>query len=952
MSRSTKSTVCDLIRSVRVLAAPWALARAHAHGVLAPAGETATRSTDNSRLRDAAGVLHGAIQPCVEGLESRLLYTVTTTLVNRHLEIVSDNAADVITVDHGFNTVFVNGKAEVSDFLIDQGGIQIRTGGGDDVVNILGAGQPVTIEGDSGNDTVFLGKHGNAQDIRKAVTVMNLNGNTGLVVDDSSDVVGQVIKMDVQGDTGTIAGLAPGLITYKASDIRSLQVKAGEGGNEIAIANTMSRPDLPIFLGTGLATGRGTDRVQLLKTTGALTIDMEGANPDLGDGIEFGDSTFPTEGSMHGIQGAVNVFSSGGQLFMSLHAGRDAEAHTVTVTNNSITGMSPAKITYSGLAGLARPVNLNMTTGDGADTFNVQSMTPTGPNGGQTFSIFAGAGSDTINVGNPQNKLDGLLSGMLLDGGEGIDVINIKDQGTTTAQTFTLDRLDFSTTNEGRVSRSGGARYVFRTENLNVNGGGGGNIFDVLDTVARNLPVNTTLNTGNGIDTVNVKGTTGAVTIEGQASNDKVNIGVGNTRNIKGAVNVRNFTGRTALNVDDSADTVARNVTLATSGANGTITGLSVSPAVINYVQDDLSSLTVSGPNPAIGAVGNTFTVADTFSSTAIGASMTLNSGNGGDTVNVQRTTAPLTVNGQNSRDVVNVGLNGSMQSIAGTLTVKNSFSFSTLNLNDQANAANHAVTMNVTNTGFADTGTITGLTPAPAQIKYTAADIGALNVNTGVGADTFTVNATHQNGAPASTTINSGAGIDTANVRGTLGPLSLKLGAGNDKVNVGSAVNTFDPIQGTVNVDGQGDADSLNVNDQGSTTTPHVYTTSSTTFTRTGAANVTFANVESPKLNKGLETTGAGSTPQVSKLIFPTSITLGQLATLSGKLIDPDASSTLKLIVNWGDGSKLDKTTPNQSAFTRTHKYAKTGKYTVRVTWIDQTGRSNRKDLILTVKK
>jgi acrosin len=442
---------------------------------------------------------------------------------------------------------------------------------------------------------------------------------------------------------------------------------------------------------------------------------------------------------------------------------------------------------------------------------------------------------------------------------------------------------------------------------------------------------------------------TGPLTIDGQSSNDKVNVGVGDTRKINGPVTVRSQFGRVALNVDDSADTVARNVTFATSGGNGTITGLS--PAVISYVQDDLSSLTVSGPNTGLGAAGNTFTVADTFSSTAIGAAMTLNSGNGVDTVNVQRTTAPLTINGQNGRDIVNVGHSGSMQSIGGTLTVKNSFSFSTLNLNDQSNGANHNVTMSVTNTGFGDTGTITGMTPASAAVKYTAADIGTLNVNTGAGADTFTVNGTHQNGSPASTTINSGGGIDTVNVRATLGPLALKLGAGNDKANVGSTLNTLDAIQGTVTVDGQGDIDSLNVNDQGSVT-PHVYTTSSTTFTRTGAANVTFSNVESPKLNKGAETTGAGTAPQVSNLVFPTTITLGHLATLTGKLVDPDSGSTLKLIVNWGDGSKLDKTTPNQSQFTRTHKYAKAGKYAVRITWIDNTGRSNRKDLILTVKK
>src|SRR5262249_2717420 len=162
---------------------------------------------------------------------------------------------------------------------------------------------------------------------------------------------------------------------------------------------------------------------------------------------------------------------------------------------------------------------------------------------------------------------------------------------------------------------------------------------------------------GSGNDTVNVRATSAGRTlvVEGQAGADKVNIGVGNTQGILSPVIVHNFSGRTALTVDDSVETTARTVTLPTSGSTGPNRGLFVAPAIVTYVQDDLSSFTINGANTGSGAAGNTFNVLDTFSSSAPSPLMTLNTGNGVDTVNVQRTTVPLTVNGQNSKDIVNV---------------------------------------------------------------------------------------------------------------------------------------------------------------------------------------------------------------------------------------------------------------------------------------------------------
>jgi hypothetical protein len=65
---------------------------------------------------------------------------------------------------------------------------------------------------------------------------------------------------------------------------------------------------------------------------------------------------------------------------------------------------------------------------------------------------------------------------------------------------------------------------------------------------------------------------------------------------------------------------------------------------------------------------------------------------------------------------------------------------------------------------------------------------------------------------------------------------------------------------------------------------------------------------------------------------------------------VDPDEGDVLTLTINWGDGSKVESTKPGLKPFSVSHKYAKAGNYTVRVTWTDKAGASNHQDLKLSV--
>ena len=99
--------------------------------------------------------------------------------------------------------------------------------------------------------------------------------------------------------------------------------------------------------------------------------------------------------------------------------------------------------------------------------------------------------------------------------------------------------------------------------------------------------------TGSGNDTVNVRATGVTTNLSSFGGHDTVNVGnAGSVQGILGTLNIQNPPNFDTINVDDSADTVARTATLSTfasAGANfGSITGLA--PAAINFKYADTSS--------------------------------------------------------------------------------------------------------------------------------------------------------------------------------------------------------------------------------------------------------------------------------------------------------------------------------------------------------------------------
>jgi hypothetical protein len=221
---------------------------------------------------------------------------------------------------------------------------------------------------------------------------------------------------------------------------------------------------------------------------------------------------------------------------------------------------------------------------------------------------------------------------------------------------------------------------------------------------------------GGGNDKILVWATTASSPVSITSSgNATVNIGNLNrlVQDIQGQVTIQNPPSYTTVNVIDSGDPYSRTVTLDSIA-------LSDSTHIDNKAV--YGQITFSGSAPI------QYKFADT-------SSVTVQTGLGGATVNVLSTGVATTLigNGYYS-DVVNVGnsYNG-VQSIQGTLTVRNPPSYTTLNISNCADSANHAVYESVDSSGMAH---LSGL--APAMINFRGPDVSALSITTGSGVTSF----------------------------------------------------------------------------------------------------------------------------------------------------------------------------------------------------------------------
>jgi len=121
----------------------------------------------------------------------------------------------------------------------DVSAVTLGMGTGADTVKVQsvnsGSGDPLTIHGTNGVDSVYLGDaSGYAQQILSPVMIDNAASYTSVWVDDSADTTGRSVSYSSTG----IGGVAPGHIGWSSNDVGSVRLYLGSGSDAVHVVSS------------------------------------------------------------------------------------------------------------------------------------------------------------------------------------------------------------------------------------------------------------------------------------------------------------------------------------------------------------------------------------------------------------------------------------------------------------------------------------------------------------------------------------------------------------------------------------------------------------------------------------------------------------------------------------------------------------------------------------------
>jgi hypothetical protein len=757
----------------------------------------------------------------INGVQTQLpiLTSIPLTTVNTLGGTVDVNnvglaqaASALVLVDNGPTTVNVRNLAANSSL-----GIESFSSAGDLIS--IGAGNLANVAG-----TVTIG-----------TTPQNADSDQ-LVINDSGDAAKQSFTIAKANNESV---LSIGNISYGVNTLSSLLLIGGTGGDTWDVQST----EAPFFV--------FPNKFPLQTTT---TIDSNG--PDL---INVGDGT-----GVQDINGPLVIESNVADSdTLNLNDQADGRARTVTVTNTTVSGLAPADITYGPTSpplNITPPPNeffvgaLNINSGKGGDTFNVQStqtddlvfLSPRHLFDFTTTTTITSGGADTVTVGDANGVQD--IKGPLVvnnNGAADADTLILNDRGDGTAHTVTVTGSSVTGLAPAVVSYG-----VFALDNLEINGGTGGDTFNVQST-----PLPFTLpNPINPSILLPIAFTTTTITSDGA---DTINVGDGNgVQDIQGPLTLASSGAvPVAVTLDDQADGTGQTVTMTTGAVSG------LAPFDIDFGALALKSLGITG-------------------------------GTGANTWNVQSTAAPTTLTA-NGPDTLVVGDGKGVQDINGTLTLATGTTLLEkikLTVNDHGDGKARQVTVS--------SGSVHGLAPADIVFSSEGAEVALFQVNVegGSGGTAFTVPST-----PSLATVNLSAQGTGNSVTGPDSGASWQLTPTGDFFNQGivfpdvffsgmqsliggAGADTFQFIQGTTfagTVDGGPGSDALDFTQFGSPVTVAIIgpgTIDGQKGTATPIINAgTFNNI-----NSILGAAATSTIPTATQLSLPsTTVVFGQVINL-----------------------------------------------------------------------
>jgi hypothetical protein len=391
----------------------------------------------------------------------------------------------------GMNELFVEGGSGGSTYNVTNTsnipyGIDLRTGGGNDVVNITATNSNLDVLNRGGTDSVVVGSlapattGGTLAAIKGFVYVAGA-GATNLTVDDSGDTLARKVTMT----SGVVTGLGnPASIAY-GGGVSSLTVNGSQGVSTYTIQSTQA----------------GT----------ATTINAGAAS----DTFKVGDASHP----LSGIQGGLTLNGGLGTNKVTLTDTAESGDEFYYVGSTWFTGGTMAPVSFTGMKGLT------VSAGTGTVGLVVTDVAPSLPvtfNGGGIDGLFAPNDNNTWAItGNNAGKLTmATLSGTKLGtvaftkvqylfGGSVADLFKLSPGKSLSGHIQGgggIETLDYSlwttgvTVNLGTNTATNIAGGVYAVENINGGKGNDSLTGDALNNIIRGGGGNDTIVGGGGND--------------------------------------------------------------------------------------------------------------------------------------------------------------------------------------------------------------------------------------------------------------------------------------------------------------------------------------------------------------------------------------------------------------------------------------------------------------------
>jgi hypothetical protein len=511
----------------------------------------------------------------------------------------------------------------------------LNSGTGKNTYNLGRTTGPLTLNlGTAGDQIIVSPTDHNLQELQGPVTI---NGSAGagvpLVLHDEGEIAD--LTYTLSGAAVTWTG-SKGISFANLPSGSSLTLNGSQGNNTYTI--------LDLRFATTLNTGGGDDTVDVEGTNQSLTV-IEGSGNDL---VRVGDAN----NRLDAIRGQVSVTggSGSGLDVVKLSDQGTALARTYTITASAVTWGGSTSVTVTAIGNLV----LNGGVGGNNITVNGSITGTTTINTGGTSAdmvhILGSSGPVIVNqrpgtdpiidVGNAANTLDDIHGPIFVTGSGSDTTLRIHDEGNTNAHTYTVTA--------GTVMRDGGPTITYGSiGTLIVNTGTQANTINVLGTAAG---VATTVNTGNGNDTIQV-GSGGP-----PPATSTIN-------SIQGPLTINGGTGNDVLGINDQSNATnsLRQYILTATTLTRSGDGVVVAPISFNAIHT-LNLFPSGGTIEVKGtAAGTTTTITlgtDNTTVVLVDDQDTLNSFQG-----------PLTVNGGTGPNLLSIDDDGNPSNETYTLT-------------------------------------------------------------------------------------------------------------------------------------------------------------------------------------------------------------------------------------------------------------------------------------------